>query len=551
MTIRFLFRRFVRSRSGAMGVFMAMVLVVSLALCALAVDVGSLYLERRTAQGAADLAALAAARDLDRAEAAARATLAVNGFATLSALSVVKGRYEPDPDVARGQRFVPGRVPHNAVRLDMTFPGQLYFATSFSAAPAISVSATGAAEAQAAFSIGSRLASVRDGVANALLGALVGGKVALSVMDYEALLAADVSLFDFLSALGTEIGTSVGTYDQVLGANATVGQILRAAATAAERKGETRAAQAIAALLGQAATSAVVPLGAVVDLGPLAQAALGSPPAGLAADVNVMSLLTAMATAANGGHQAAIDLAGSVPGLLSLKADLAIGERAQHSGWVAVGQAGATLRTAQMRLQLVAEVGGSGLLAGLRVRLPIYVELAQAEARLESVQCAAGQGQGQARIAARPAAVKAWIGDVAVGGLSDFGTSLPVAFAGLVETPLLSIRAKAYAEMANISSVMLDFSQSDVDRGTVKTAEVRDPIAPLVSHLVQTADIRVDLLGLGSVVAIKGALLGLLTPVASALDPLVMSLLDLAGVHLGEVDVRVHGIRCGAAVLAG
>jgi uncharacterized membrane protein len=544
-------RQTLRDDRGSIGVILAVFLGISLALCALAIDVGSLYLERRTTQGAADLAAIAAASDMDRADAAARATLAANGVNGLRSLAVVKGRYVVDPAIESGLRFVPGGLPHNAVRLDLAVPGHLYFAKALSDAPEISVSAVGAADAKAMFSIGSRLAAVRGGVVNALLGGLFGGHVALSAMDYDALVATDVGLFDFMSALATEAGITAGTYQNVLSMNATVGQVLEAAASTAQARGHARAASALGTLTAQVPASTTIALSSLINAGSLAQATIGHANPGLSSDVNIMSLLTATAALANGQRQVSVNLAGSVPGLLGLTLDIAIGERPQGSGWVAAGQAGATVKTAQMRFRLTAEVGGSGLLSALRIRLPIYLELASAEARLEAVQCQGVDTRtGTATIAARPAAVKAWIGDVS-SSMTGFGSSLPVAYATLAQAPLLSISAKAYAAMENIQPTSLTFSQSDVDHKTVKRAEVRDYLTSVVSHLLQTADIRVNLLGLGSVTAIKSALLGLLTPVAQALDPLLASVLELVGVHLGEVDVRVHGIRCGSAVLAG
>jgi uncharacterized membrane protein len=83
-----------RDRDGAVGIMLALFLSVCVSLTALAIDMGSLYLERRTLQGAADLAAVAAASDLTHAEAAARATLKANGLGEIRSLSVIRGRYE-------------------------------------------------------------------------------------------------------------------------------------------------------------------------------------------------------------------------------------------------------------------------------------------------------------------------------------------------------------------------------------------------------------------------------------------------------------------------
>ncbi len=552
MTYRLLLLRALSARDGSVAVVMALFLGVSVVLCALAIDIGSLHLERRTAQGAADLAALAAASDLGRAEEAARAALAVNGFGDVS-LAVTKGRYEGDAALAPSERFVPAKAPFNAVRLDVATGGRLHFAKSFMAEPRIAVSALGAVDAQATFSIGSRLAALNGGAINALLGSLLGGNVSLSAMDYAALVDANISLARFLSKLAIETGVTAGTYGELLNGNASVGAVLRAVVEAAGADGERRAAEVVATLLSQATTNARVPLDTLVDLGPLANAEIGQPNAGLGADVGVMSLVSALASAANGGHQAAVNLGGAIPGLLSLKLDLAVGERMQRSGWVGVGQPGATLETAQTRLRLIAEVAGTGLLAGARVRLPIYIEVGAAEARLQALACTGGEATNrEAVIEARPAVVKAWIGDVASGGLSSFGTSVPVSEASVVQVPLISVSASAFAQMTNAAATELRFSQGDIDRHVVKTAKVRDHLPSLVSSLLQSARLDVNVVGLGlNVSAIKALVLSLLSPAVAALDPVVESLLEALGVSLGEVDVEVNGLRCGGAVLAG
>jgi len=540
--------------SGTIAIVLALFMMVSVSACALAVDIGSLYLERRTAQGILDLAAVAAASDIDHAEAAAAATLAANGI-DITSLAVIKGRYEPGPDVAPAQRFRPGIAPFNAVRLDASLAGRLYFAKSFMSEPGIAVSAIGAADAVATFSIGSRLASLNGGLLNSLLGGLLGGNVSLSVMDYNALLNANISLDGFLSALATEVGITAGTYDSLLNANVTVANVLAAAAEAATAGGQSQAAQVATQLLGQVDGSVVVPPQALADLGPLSHAEIGQPHAGLDAGVNLMSLIAATAQAANGDHQVAVNLAGSVPGLLSLTLDLAVGEPAQHSGWVTVGQPGAVVRTAQTRLRLVAEVGGTGLLAGVRIRLPIFIELASAEARLEALTCnVANPASAQAKIAARPGVVKAWIGDVSTAGLASFGTSVPVSQASLVQVPLISVKASAFAEMTNTSPTDLTFTQADVDGHVIKTAHVHDLVSSLVSSLFGSANINVNLVGIPLGLTgplVKSLVRALLTPVAAALDPLVNLILNTLGLHLGEVDVQVNGMRCGTAVLAG
>lgn len=549
---RNLILRLKQATDGSIGVLMALFLSLCVCVSAFAVDVGALYLERRTVQSAADLAALAAASDIDRAEAAARATLAANGLDAVRRLEIVKGHYVADPALARGSRFVAGQQPFNAVRLDARLAGRLYFAKSFVSEPELVVSSLGTTNATATFSIGSRLASVNGGVANAVLGALLGGNVSLSAMDYRSLLDANISLASFLSAIATEVGVTAGSYSDVLAAHATVGHVLRAAAHAANTSGQSTAATLLTRL-AQNSSSATMSLSKLVDPGPLGSVEVGQAQSALDSPVNVMSLVSAAASLANGARQVQVDLGATLPGLLSLKLDLAIGEAAQHSGWVAVGQPGATVRTAQTRLRLVAEVGGSGVLAGTRVRLPLYLEVASAEAVLKSVTCAAASPS--AVVAATPAVIRAWIGDVPSTGLTSFSSSVAVAPGTLVRTPLLGVTGAAYAAMTNVRAVDLGFSQSEVDAKVVKTAEVRDYAQSLVASLLQSVDLRVDIaglgVGLGSAASLRALVASLLTPVASQLDGVLRPLLDMLGVNLGEVDVGVNGIRCGGAVLAG
>jgi uncharacterized membrane protein len=459
-----------------------------------------------------------------------------------------------DRSVPHGQRFTEGEQPYNAVRLEVGIVGQLYFARSFIAAPDISVSAIGTSDAHAVFSVGSRLLSVQGGLANAVLSALLGGSVTLSAMDYRALVDSNVTLAHVLSALATEVGVTGGTYGEVLNASATIGTVFSALVRAANESGQQQAAQVVRTLRSEIRLDATVPLGALIDLGPFSRAEADQTQSALGASVNVMSLISALATFANGNEQVTVNLTSVVPGLLSLKLDLAIGEPSQKSSWVALGPVGATVRTAQTRLRLVAEVGGSGPLSGVRVRLPLYIELAHAEARLRSLACAGTQAP-DAVIEARPSVVMAWIGEVAPGGLSSFSTDISVSAGKIIQAPLIAVRGVGYVEMGNAATSDLRFTRMDVDERVVKTAEVRDYLSSLTAHLLKNADLQVDILGLGiglgSISSIKLQVFSLLAPVTVALDSLLVPLLEVMGVHLGEVDVQVNGMRCGSAVLSG
>jgi uncharacterized membrane protein len=123
----------------------------------------------------------------------------------------VPGRYSGISSIAAGSRFEPGRSPYNAIQVSLKKKGTLYFGAMMMAPPVIGTTATASAQAEAAFSVGSRLASLNGGVLNALLGGLLGTNISLSVMDYNALISADVDTAAAALANGTnEVQLNLG-----------------------------------------------------------------------------------------------------------------------------------------------------------------------------------------------------------------------------------------------------------------------------------------------------------------------------------------------------
>ena len=546
---------FCRDTSGATAIMSAIVVPVLVGVAALGVDFGSLYLERRELQGVADLAAIAAAANLDNAEKAALATLAANRI-NASAFGLVKGNYEADPTVPPASRFKPGIEPTNAVKVDVTRSSRLNFGRIFGVeAFNLRVTAISASSAQAMFSVGSRLLAVRDGVPNLLLSGLTGTTLNLSVMDYEALLNARVEVAPFLKALATELNITAGTYDDVLRSSASIEKVATAAANVTAASGDSAATLALRQMATDSRGSQLrVPLQSLISLGSFASISLAEQKPGFVGQVNALELLSAAIAVANGQNQVALNLKTGVPGLLSLKLEIAIGERAQKSAWVSVGGPGSILRTAQTRIKLVAEVGGTGVLAGTVIRLPVYVEIAYAEGRLANVTCTnADRSTNVAKVGVKPGIAKAWIGDVATSKLSDFSSSLSVSDARVVDTALIDVKVRAYAEIGNQSETMLTFTQQDVDDLALKRVETTDFVDALVQTLVKRARIEVDVAGLSLVTptAINQAVAQALAIAAAPVDEVLSQTIKLLGVHLGEADVRVHGIRCGAAALAG
>lgn len=557
---------FLRSRAGNLATLTALLSPAMLLLAAFAIDEGSLYVEQRDAQGLTDLAAITAAAHVDDAEEAASRTFFDNGYRALTVdgqgrinpdqktgetgqVSIEQGRYSADASLPVGDRFLSGGTPYNAVRVHFSKVGTTWFGHSLLPTPKISVSAIAGTSSEAAFSIGSRLASLDDGIENALLGALLGTHLSLSAMDYNALLSADVDALDFANALATQLHVSAGTYDTVLQSKATVGQI---AAALGSVKGLDTDAKAALDKIAAASIDATLPMKDLLDLGPLAQLALGDPSGDLHPTLGVMELLTAGAALASGGHQVAVDLGTAIPGLLKTTLLVTIGEPPQHSPWFSIGETGAIVRTAQTRLSVAIELGGAGALLGVHIRIPLYLEIAYAEAKLTSIDCSGGTSLASGvRIDAKPGVVEAWIGEVSPGDMADFSRSIDVAPATLVKLPLISISALAHAAMTNNDPIELRYDATDIRDHAIKTVATRDFTNSLFGSLLGSLQLKVNVAGLGLGVSpgLTGALNSTLQAIAPTIDGLLYNLLGALGVKVGQADVQVTGAVCGRAVL--
>lgn len=545
-----LWESFWRSERGNMAILFAFGFAVSAAVSAVAVDAAALYHERRMLQAGVDLAAISAAVDPARAAEIAQSVLVEARLlapASTDGLTVVTGRYNASGSVA-AERFTPGATPANAVRVTLMRSGTLHFASSFAPEPAISAAGLAAVTPEVSFSLGSRLASLNGGLANVLLSDLLGTNVSLSVADYTGLAAARIDALSFLDALGIRMGLSAITYDDLLGLEADAGLIAMALA-------DLTNGPVNLALLSLAAGSAgnAVPLSRLMLLGRLGGLQLGS--AG-AADISLSTLevLTAAAALADGDRQVSLNLGAAVPGLVSLRLDLALGEPPQGGGWFAIGPVDTALRTAQLRLRLRAELLGGPVLLGAGVTLPLWLDLAQAEARVAAATCPTPAApQGSAVIEARPGLARLALGELGDYALADFGSPPALAPAQLVDVLLLKVRGSSQIEIAQTTPVTLGFSSAEIASGTLKTVTTTTPIASLAGSLLGELDLTVSVLGLGlaSPTLIAQALRDLLAPLASTLDMTLAATLSTLGLGIGEADIRVYGVRCDHAVLVG
>jgi uncharacterized membrane protein len=538
-------RRLIAARGGSVGIMIAASMPVLIGAAALAVDLGSAMLETRQLQGAADAAAMAAAGDPSRADALARASLETSRWPGEVAVTTTAGHYSADPAIAPASRFATGGAPANAVRVTLRTPAPSYFARIFGIRSIpLTRSATAAQINLASFSLGSRLAALNGGLVNGLLGGLTGSTISLSVMDYNALAGANIDLFGFIDALRTTASISAGSYSNALDATVTTGQILQAAASAAQTDGNLSAVAALDLLASQAGDRSLK-LGALIDPGLLGGQDKVDPGA---FRVNAMDLVTAALETATATRQVSLDLGAGIPGLAQTRVIVAIGERPEHSPWLAVtGNGEPVIRTAQARIYAETTIGGASLLGSIvSIKLPLYVEMASAEARLKAIDCSADAGRG-VTVEAKTGPAALAIGSVDTTRLQDFTNALPVNKVTLVHALLLNVNGRATIDLGAAEGWQpVRFDQTQIDDAAVQTVSSGTAVTGIAESLIDNLQLDVSGLALGPVVSALGSTLMLVAP---ALDQLIDTLTATLGVHYGQADVRVTGMRCGTPAL--
>lgn len=550
-------RRFLADRRGLSSIVFAGTSLVLFGFGAMAVDASSFFYQKRRQQTATDLAALAAAADLSRADSAARATAGRNGYPTITVETVQTGVYTPDARLAPEARFQStSGAAANAARVEMraTTPlilGRVLQGGAGGDEVSIVTRATAAQDMQAAFAIGSRLARVEGGALNGLLGGLLGTSLSLSVMDYEGLARARIDLFGFARQLATRASISALTFDEVVRANIRIGDIILAAQDAARSQGAGGDAVAALGRLAAAAAGSGLRLNlqSLVSFGSYGGRQL-SEEVPLKASLSALDLVSAAAQIANGARQLDLGLAVNVPGLASVSLKLGIGERPVGTSLVRVGRTGATVHTAQTRLLLTLTLVGSGQ-ASL-VKLPLYLELASATARLSSISCGAGDiTSARVTLGVTPAVADAWIGQVSNAEFSNFSTRPNPPAAVLLDLAgLAKVTGRAHVTISNTGETPVSFSYAEIQRVDKKTTSTQNFVASLLSRLVGDLDLRVELLGLGlPIPGLDGAVSNVIAGAATPLDQVLTSLLNTLGIGLGQADSWVSGVRCGGAVL--
>lgn len=535
-----------RDRRGNVAVIVASSMTMMVGFGALGVDAGSIYLAKRRLQGVADAAALAAAGASDS-QAAAQRAIAGSGQAA-RIVRLTPGRYDTSA-AAAGARFVAGTAA-GAVQVTLAQDTPLFFAGALTGDATGTVVATAAATKVdlAAFSLGSRLATVNGGVPGALLSALGGSALTLSVADYNTLAAANVDLLSFADALRTQLRLTGASYDQVL-ATRTTAPVVVAAIAAATGGAAGALLSGIAAKLP--ATQIVPNL--LLNMGPMGkQVAI---PGGQRLSIDAFGLLRETLTIAGGARQVSMNLGANVPGLASTQVTLAVGNRLVSSPYIAVGRDGnATVTTSQTRLLVDTQIATSLALGISLLHLPIVVELASARATLAQVQCGFPRKAVSVKLNVTPSPGTASIASVTPASFSNLSTPMVLSPAVIASVPLiLTLRAQTSVALASGAAQAVTFNNTEITAHTIKTVSSNSLVRGVAASLIGQMQLTPTILGILTInLSLLTAAIGnVLALAAPALDGLLNQLTALLGLGIGQADVRVDGVRCGAPMLIG
>jgi uncharacterized membrane protein len=537
--------RLAHDRRGSVTILMVASLMALMASTALAVDMGSVYLANRKLQGVADAAALAAVGTSGSASTAAQQVIADNNLTGAQVSGLVPGTYTPDGSIKAAQRFVPGTPTTNAIQVTLVQSVPLFFGGVITGRRSTQVHATALAARidYAAFSIGARLAAVQGGLPNLLLSKLAGTDLNLSVADYNALVGTQIDLLSFSKQLSTKLNLTGASFNDALKANATLPQILSALAATSTDSAATSALNALALRV----PSTTVQLSNLIDLGPYASQDHADPSTVISADG--YSILRETLALANGSRQVSADLGLTLPGITSTQLTLAMGQRPEHSPWLTVARDGNVIvRTSQARLYLDTQLlGGLGLAS---VHLPLYVELAEAQAKLSSITCQ-GWNNATVGLSVLPSVGSLAIAAVDKSQLNNFSAPASLQPAQIAKVSLLgvdvaSVTGQSQIQLGGASPNWqpLTFTQSQISSHAIQTVQTNDLVQGITSSLVGKMNLSIQPLGL-NLSSITAALGSLLTPIAPALDGVLDQVTNLLGVHVGQADLQVDGVRCG------
>lgn len=376
---------------GAIGLMAALTLSLAVLCMLVVLDSGRLFLEKRSLQRVADMAALEAASRKGTCLTGNTAVTYANQSATRNGFTVGDdgrtlathcGSLTLDANSRRV--FTANSNSTEAIRVVASHSVPRSIAAGIGAlfdggTPLnIALSATAVAKGPpilpplARLTIKSTLASVsmdKSTVLNQLWGGLLGGTLNISVAGWNGLLGTDIDLFKYLDQLAIDTNIKAGDYTALLASNITITQLLNSSLKVLPQN-----ASAVQLAITNLLTANAIASGSKIKLQDLLSLQTGSATSGLNVNLNLFQLVQGFVQLANSTSAAFASIPISVPGVLSVTAKVKVVEPPQLS---AVGDpALATnnpkdpnqiyVRTASVRTLISIDLSSlDGLLSGL------------------------------------------------------------------------------------------------------------------------------------------------------------------------------------------
>lgn len=570
---------------GAIGLMAALTMALALLCMLVVVDSGRLFLEKRTLQRIADMAALEAASlngtcaGSNTASAYAVQSATRNGFTVTDnsrTLTTRCGTLTTGADSRRSFSVDATRseaievvVSHSVARSIAAGIGAMFDThPTPENIPLTAVAvATPPLPPLAQLTIATTLATIdssKGALLNALWGGLLGGTLNISAAGYQGLANANVNLLKFLDQLAIDVNAKAGDYTSLLGSNIAISQILNTSLKVLPQSAP--AAQAAINSLNVLVGNTTVKLQDLIDL------QTGAPAAALNTSLTLFNLAQGLVQAANSNNALAANL-GLNLGVANVTAKVKVVEPAQLSaiGDPSKNPQNIEVRTAQVRTMLSVDL--SPITAGLKnaltflgpllslsvapTPLDVSIEISPATTHVTGYSCASDATKSLT-VATTTSAAVVKAGIINTSAWSSSSSALTVSPAPLAS---LSVLGLSGAIALSIETPVGQTTQTGIYAVPNEIGSAPSPVLgfatkSLVGSL-QNSNVSVSMTGpiLSTVGALLGGLLNTITALVTSLlspllDPLLNQVLSLLGIDVASVSVGAN-LSChpGQAVL--
>ncbi|CAN5694507.1 hypothetical protein BH10ACT1_BH10ACT1_02720 [soil metagenome] len=368
-----------RDESGAVLVLVALCLTVLVTAVAFTIDLGRISTTRRDLQRTADVTALDLARKLEgrttsvivadaQFDISFDRSLARNGFVRSGDKVGAKrlGHWNAQTEVFT---VTTGSQIPDAVEVKLTDRVEYEFAPGGSTTSRTAVAAN---SAKASFSIGSYAARV-DTSTSPLLQPLLGNILGVTAGGYGGLVGGQVQLGPLLG----ELGLNIGSPDDVMAANVTLVQLLRAEANVLRAGGDVVRANLLdQTILNLPNPNATIPIASILKLG------AGTDEGAAVAIIDAFDIVTGAAFISNGDAFLTLpSTAVNVGGLAGVTAQVKV---IQRPGIVIGGVIGDSASTSQVQVKLSVASKVPGL---TDVSITLDLGAASATGTIDSIGC--------------------------------------------------------------------------------------------------------------------------------------------------------------------